>query len=205
MPMTAPRTWRSWCCASSFGCCAQDRPSQVHRTRPGPAGCRQPGAPPTAVGIVAGHAPDAAALAPHPGPAQVDLRQEAHAWPTTDRPADRSTDPADGQGQRPMGLPGDLRGAARAWHPRGRHHHQDAAATTRPWPVATTQRTDLDAVPASQAEGIIGCDFFTVETIRRKTLFVLFLIHLSSRRVVLAGVTAHPDTAWSPSRQGTWR
>jgi hypothetical protein len=48
----------------------------------------------------------------------------------------------------------------------------------------------------AQAEGIIGCDFFTVETIRLKTLFVLFFIHLSSRRVVLAGVTAHPDTAW---------
>jgi putative transposase len=48
----------------------------------------------------------------------------------------------------------------------------------------------------AQAEGIISCDFFTVETIRLKTLFVLFFIHLSSRRVVLAGVTAHPDTAW---------
>ena len=36
----------------------------------------------------------------------------------------------------------------------------------------------------------------TVETIRRKTLFVLFFIHLSSRRVVLAGVTANPDSAW---------
>ena len=48
----------------------------------------------------------------------------------------------------------------------------------------------------AQAEGIINCDFFTVETIQLKTLFVLFFIHLSSRRVVLAGVTAHPDTAW---------
>jgi putative transposase len=39
----------------------------------------------------------------------------------------------------------------------------------------------------AQAEGIVACDFFTVETIRLKTLFVLFFIHLSSRRVVLAG------------------
>ncbi len=37
---------------------------------------------------------------------------------------------------------------------------------------------------------------FTVETIRRKTLEVLFFIHLSSRRVVLAGITANPDAAW---------
>jgi putative transposase len=47
-----------------------------------------------------------------------------------------------------------------------------------------------------QAEGIVACDFFTVETIRLKTLYVVFFIHLSSRRVVLAGVTANPDTAW---------
>jgi putative transposase len=48
----------------------------------------------------------------------------------------------------------------------------------------------------AQAEGIVACDFFTVETIRLKTLHVLFFIHLSSRRVIVAGVTAHPDSTW---------
>jgi hypothetical protein len=48
----------------------------------------------------------------------------------------------------------------------------------------------------AQAEGIVACDLFTVETIRLKTLHVLFFIQLSSRRVVLAGVTANPDSAW---------
>jgi putative transposase len=48
----------------------------------------------------------------------------------------------------------------------------------------------------AQAEGIVACDFFAVETIRLTTLSVLFFIHLSSRRVVLAGVTANPDLAW---------
>jgi putative transposase len=48
----------------------------------------------------------------------------------------------------------------------------------------------------AQAEGVVACDFFTVETIRLKTLYVLFFIHLSSRRVVLAGVTANPDSGW---------
>jgi putative transposase len=48
----------------------------------------------------------------------------------------------------------------------------------------------------AQAEGIVACDFFTVETIRLKTLHVLFFIQLSTRRVVAAGVTAHPDSAW---------
>jgi putative transposase len=48
----------------------------------------------------------------------------------------------------------------------------------------------------AQAEGIIGCDFFTVETIWLKTLYVLFFIQLRTRRVIAAGVTAHPDTMW---------
>jgi putative transposase len=48
----------------------------------------------------------------------------------------------------------------------------------------------------AQAEGIVACDFFTVETIWLKTLYVLFFIHLSTRQVVVAGVTANPDSAW---------
>jgi hypothetical protein len=45
----------------------------------------------------------------------------------------------------------------------------------------------------AQAEGIVACDFFTVETIRLQTLYVLLFIHLSTRRVVAAGVTANPN------------
>ena len=74
--------------------------------------------------------------------------------------------------------------------------HQDAAATTRPRPDATAAWADLGAVPASSGRGIVACDFFTVETIRLKTLHVWFFIQLSTRRVVATEVTAHPDTAW---------
>ncbi len=48
----------------------------------------------------------------------------------------------------------------------------------------------------SQAAGILAADFFTVETIRLKTIFVLFFIELHTRRVHVVGVTAHPDSAW---------
>jgi putative transposase len=48
----------------------------------------------------------------------------------------------------------------------------------------------------AQAHGIIACDFFTVETVWLKTLYVLFFIELSTRKVHVAGVTAHPDSAW---------
>ena len=46
------------------------------------------------------------------------------------------------------------------------------------------------------ATSILACDFFTVETVWLKTLYVLFFIELGSRRVHLGGCTANPDPAW---------
>jgi putative transposase len=152
--------------------------------------------PRTAVGIVARHTPDAAALAPHPGPTEVDLQQGAHAGQAADRPADRGAHRADGQGRTPDGLRADLWGAAQARHPGGRHDDQDAAATPRSRPAPRRSGPTWTQFLRAQAEGSWRATCFTVETIRLKTLFVLLFIHLSSRRVVLAGVTANPDSAW---------
>jgi putative transposase len=52
----------------------------------------------------------------------------------------------------------------------------------------------------AQAAGIIATDFFTVETVRRKTLYVLFFIELHTRQVRVAGVTEHPNGAWVVQR-----
>jgi len=44
-----------------------------------------------------------------------------------------------------------------------------------------------------------GTDFFTVEVLTWKglvTYYVLFFLHLESRRVTIAGISAHPDQNW---------
>ncbi len=49
---------------------------------------------------------------------------------------------------------------------------------------------------AAQAEGILATDFFTVESIWLRTLYVCFVIELRTRRVHLAGATSNPASAW---------
>ncbi len=53
---------------------------------------------------------------------------------------------------------------------------------------------------------ILACDFFMVETIWLKTIYVLFFIELGTRRVHLAGWTTNPDTTWvtQQARQLVW-
>jgi hypothetical protein len=201
----APRTSRFWCCGSSLGCCAARAalPGSPHAT----GSCSLPpvGCSPDSGGHRCLSRRRRCALAPHAGSTEVDPRGGAHAGQATDRLRGRRPRAAHGEREFPVGLRADLWGAAQAWHRGGCHDHQDAAATTRPGPGAATLGPTWTRFLKAQAEGVVACDLFTVETIRLKTPQVVFFIHLSTRRVVLAGVTAHPDSAWSPSRPGTPR
>jgi putative transposase len=48
----------------------------------------------------------------------------------------------------------------------------------------------------AQADGIVACDFFSVETAWLRTLYVLVVIERGRRRIHLSASTAHPDSAW---------
>ena len=56
----------------------------------------------------------------------------------------------------------------------------------------------------AQAVGALGCDFFHVDTVTLRRIYVLFFIDLERRLVSLAGVTDHPVGPGSPNKPATW-
>jgi putative transposase len=74
------------------------------------------------------------------------------------------------------------------------------AATERPATRAGAQAHDPWSVLIRTDLALLaGTDFFTAEVLTLRSLvsaYVVFFIHLESRRVDIAGITVHPDEPW---------
>src|ERR1700683_5438719 len=75
-----------------------------------------------------------------------------------------------------------------------------------------SQTTSWRDFIAAHMDVMAGADFFTVEVLTWQglaTYYVLFFLHLGSRRVTVAGITRHPDEQWMQqiarsASQETW-
>jgi transposase InsO family protein len=63
-------------------------------------------------------------------------------------------------------------------------------------PAPQRDRQSWRAFLRAHAGSILACDFFTVETVSLRRLYVLVFLSIGKRRIEYLACTRHPDTAW---------
>ena len=58
-------------------------------------------------------------------------------------------------------------------------------------------RSDVAWSEFLHSQAAVACDFFTVDTALLRRFYVLFFIHIPTRQVLYAGITANPTGAWT--------
>lgn len=140
------------------------------------------------------HPGDLAGLASSSTPPDLDLPASARV--SKDEPGDPDLDHPRVAGEPRVGLPSCAWGTGAARLPDQRATVQRSRRFS---PAPGNLDTSWRAFLRAPAKRLLACDFFHVDTIFLKRLYVVFMMEVRTRRVHILGVTSHPTGTWTRS------